>query len=246
MGKSYLPDGQGAIFKNIIRFAGGTPLDGRVVVDTYNDIAGNNYKELFTHEGVESFYVGMLVVTKDTGKLYVLTEEVETSTELNEAGEEIIVSNTVTAFKEVTPDLTEIEGDIADALDKIADLEETDITGVTVNNVKAVVGDDKVANVEIEARNVKLGEAIKFDGKEVYGSGQTVSAVLQAIQDSVSVAVSGGLTGIVAGDGVSVSEVTSNKQTISAKVSEDEDNLIKIGSDGGLFAVMYYDGDDAE
>jgi hypothetical protein len=73
-----------------------------------------------------------------------------------------------------------------------------------------------------------------------------VSAVLQAIQDSVSVAVSGGLTGIVAGDGVSVSEVTSNKQTISAKVSEDEDNLIKIGSDGGLFAVMYYDGDDAE
>ena len=246
MGKSYLPDGQGAIFKNIIRFAGGTPLDGRVVVDTYNDIAGENYKALFTHEGVESFYVGMLVVTKDTGKLYVLTEEVVTSTELNDAGEEIIVSNTVTAFKEVTPDLAEIEGDIADALDRIADLEETDITGVTVNNVKAVVGDDKVANVEIEARNVKLGESIKFDGKEVYGSGQTVSAVLQAIQDSVSVAVSGGLTGIIAGDGVSVSEVTSNKQTISAKVSEDEDNLIKIGSDGGLFAVMYYDGDDAE
>ena len=89
MGKSYLPDGQGAVFKNIIRFAGNTPLDGRAVVDTFNDISGEKYKALFTHEGVASYYVGMLVVTKDTGKVYVLKE---------------------TGFEEVTPDLSTILG----------------------------------------------------------------------------------------------------------------------------------------
>lgn len=90
MGKSYLPDGQGAIFKNIIRFAGGTPLDGRAVVDTFSDIEGDKYKVLFTHEGVASYYEGMLVVTKDTGKVYVLTTE--------------------GVFKEVTPDLNKVLG----------------------------------------------------------------------------------------------------------------------------------------
>lgn len=90
MGKSYLPDGQGAVFKNIIRFAGGTPLDGRAVVDTFSDIEGDKYKVLFTHEGVASYYEGMLVVTKDTGKVYVLTTE--------------------GVFKEVTPDLNKVLG----------------------------------------------------------------------------------------------------------------------------------------
>lgn len=89
MGKTYLPDGQGAIFKNIIRFAGGTPLDGRAVVDSYSDIQGDRYKTLFTHEGVESYYEGMLVVTKDTGKVYVLLNG---------------------TFVEVTPDLSQVLG----------------------------------------------------------------------------------------------------------------------------------------
>jgi hypothetical protein len=78
-----------AVFKNVIKFVGGAALDGRTVVDTYSDIAGENYKSLFTFEdngsNVASYYTGMTVVTKDTGKLYVLTNE--------------------GVFKEVTPDV---------------------------------------------------------------------------------------------------------------------------------------------
>lgn len=77
-----------AVFKNVIKFAGAAALDGRTVVDTYSDIAGEKYKELFTfninNENIISYYQGMTVVTKDTGKLYVLV------------GEE---------FKEITPDI---------------------------------------------------------------------------------------------------------------------------------------------
>lgn len=96
MAKTYLPNGAGAPFKNIIRFIGGKPLDGRTVVDTYSDISGDNYKALFTNEDngsqIISYYTGMLVVTKDTGKLYVLASD--------------------GLFKEVTPDLSNIYGSI--------------------------------------------------------------------------------------------------------------------------------------
>ena len=143
-------------------------------------------------------------------------------------------------------DFNEFSQELEDKLQGIAEGAEVNvIESVKVNGKEATI-EEKVALVEIEAKDIKLGSAITTDGSEVYGSGQTISAVLQGIQDSVTVAVSGSLTGVVAGDGISVSEVVANKQTISVKVSSDEGNLIKNGTDGGVFAAMYYDGDDAE
>lgn len=96
MAITYLTGGVGAITKNILRFVADMPLDGRVVVDTYSDISGDNYKSLFSNvvdgKTLPSYYTGMLVVTKDTGKLYVLASD--------------------GLFKEVTPDLSNIYGSI--------------------------------------------------------------------------------------------------------------------------------------
>ena len=97
MAKTYLLDGQGAPFKNNIRFLGAKPLDGRAVVDSYSDIEGNKYINTFTNtvDGTQyaSYYPGMLVVTKNTGKLYVLATD--------------------GLFKEVTPDLSKVLGSIS-------------------------------------------------------------------------------------------------------------------------------------
>lgn len=97
MAKTYLLDGQGAAFKNVIRFIGDKPLDGRAVVDSYSDIEGYAYKTTFTNDDngspIISYYPGMLVVTKDTGKLYVLATD--------------------GLFKEVTPDLSKVLGSIS-------------------------------------------------------------------------------------------------------------------------------------
>jgi hypothetical protein len=118
------------------------------------------------------------------------------------------------------------------------------IEAVKVNGVDAVVT-EKLAEVKIEADDIELGAAITADGEEVYGATQKLSSVLQGIQDSISVAVSGGLTGVVAGNGIEVSAVSANKQTVSAKVSAAEGNLISV-DENGLFAAMYFDGDDQE
>ncbi len=109
---------------------------------------------------------------------------------------------------------------------------------VTVDGTKVLVG----ANIQGDVKNPETGEISK---ETVYGSTTTLAAVLQGIQDSVSVAVSGGLTSVVAGNGVEVSAVASNKQTVSVKVSNAEGNMIT-ADENGIYAAMYYDGDDAE
>lgn len=121
------------------------------------------------------------------------------------------------------------------------------IESVTVNGVSATIDTDKNANVTINSNDVKLGTNITSDNKDVYTTGNTLSEVLQGIQNSITVAVSGGLTSITPGEGIAVSAVASNTQTVSIKVSQDNDNLIKISeTDNGIFAAMYYGGDDAE
>lgn len=119
------------------------------------------------------------------------------------------------------------------------------IDAVKVNGIDATVTEG-VAEVTVNATDVKLGAAITADGQEVYTSDKKLSEVLQGIQDSISVAVSGGLTGIVPGNGIEVSEVAGNKQTVSVKVSAADGNLLLMNEDGGLYAAMYYEGDDIE
>ena len=118
------------------------------------------------------------------------------------------------------------------------------IEAVKVNGVEATVA-EKVAEVTVTGADVALGADITSEEEVVYNKDTKLSSVLQGIQDSISVAVSGGLTGVVGGNGIEVSAVAANKQTISAKVSDAEGNLISV-DENGLYAAMYYDGDDVE
>lgn len=150
-----------------------------------------------------------------------------------------------------TEGFNEFTTEMESKLDGIAEGAQVNvIESVSVNGVDVTIADKK-AEITFEADDIKLGTAIIADEngepKEVYGTGSTITSVLQGIQDSITVAVSGGLTGVVAGDGMAVSAVSANKQTVSAKISADEGNLLKVSeTDKGLFVAMYYDGDDAE
>ena len=119
------------------------------------------------------------------------------------------------------------------------------IEAVTVNGVEATITDTKVAEVTIDGTQVALGKDVVSDDTVVYAATKNIADVLQGIQDSIAVAVSGGLTGVVAGNGVEVSAVAANKQTVSVKVSTAEGNMIT-ADENGIYAAMYYDGDDAE
>ena len=147
-----------SVFKNVIKFVGSAALDGRTVVDTYSDIAGENYRSLFTFEDngemIPSYYTGMTVVTKDTGKLYVLTSD--------------------DVFKEVTPDvLGSISVDTyADAVGKAGSTNIGQIIYVKITTYKK---GDGYTQVESEADvDPVTGKVIEYSAAPyiVIGSGQ--------------------------------------------------------------------------
>ena len=124
------------------------------------------------------------------------------------------------------------------------------IENIKVNGIEGTVDEEnKISELTISTDNINLGTNITGATEDdvVYTTGDTISSVLQGIQNSIIDAVNGSLASIEAGDGITVSEVAENKQTVSVNISSDEGNMIKISeTDKGIFAAMYYDGDDTE
>lgn len=116
---------------------------------------------------------------------------------------------------------------------------------VKVNGVEAVV-ENGVADVKVDATNIELGVELTADDQKKYEATDKLSTVLQGIQNSITQAAGGAYLGVTAGDGVAVSDIVGNQQTVSVKLSTDSGNLLSFSEDKGLFAAMYYDGDDAE
>lgn len=119
------------------------------------------------------------------------------------------------------------------------------VDAVKVNGVEAVV-ENGVADVKVDATNIELGVELTADGQKKYDTTDKLSAVLQGIQNSITQAAGGAYLGVKAGEGVAVSDIVGNQQTVSVKLSTDSGNLLSFSEDKGLFAAMYYDGDDAE
>lgn len=119
------------------------------------------------------------------------------------------------------------------------------VDAVKVNGVEAVV-ENGVADVKVDAVNIELGVELTANGEKKYDATDKLSTVLQGIQNSITQAAGGAYLGVTAGDGVAVSDIVGNQQTVSVKLSTDSGNLLSFSEDKGLFAAMYYDGDDAE
>jgi hypothetical protein len=119
------------------------------------------------------------------------------------------------------------------------------VDAVKVNGVEAVV-ENGVADVNVDATNIELGVELTAGDQKKYEATDKLSTVLQGIQNSITQAAGGAYLGVTAGDGVAVSDIVGNQQTVSVKLSTDSGNLLSFSEDKGLFAAMYYDGDDAE
>ena len=119
------------------------------------------------------------------------------------------------------------------------------IESIDVNGVKATVT-DKHASVSVSAKDIEIGEDIIDNEEVIYDSNSKVSSVLQSIQNSITKAEAGGYKGVVAGNGINAEPSSTHTQhTISIKVSDEANNLISV-NERGIFAAMYYDGDDME
>jgi len=76
--------------------------------------------------------------------------------------------------------------------------------------------------ITLNGGDIKLDGYAKAASKGAIATGDTVNAALGKLEKGLEEAIAGGLQSVEAGNGISVSEVANNKQTISAKVKSDE------------------------
>lgn len=117
------------------------------------------------------------------------------------------------------------------------------IENVEVNGVDATIS-GKTASVKINAEDIEIGVPITDGSTDIHAANAKISTVLQSIQDSITVAQAGSYAGVVPGNGINA-ELTASKtqHTISVKLANTDGNLLSVDGNG-LFAAMYYDGDD--
>ena len=147
----------------------------------------------------------------------------------------------------------EFEAEYEEKLNGIAAGAEVNvIESVKVNGIEASIT-NKEASVKVDAKDIELGEDI-MNGEEVkYSSDAKVSTVLQSIQESIRGAIAGGVNSVSSGDrAITVNSADANNPviTLNTEVSTDETiadgHIAIIKGNNGVYAAMYYDGDDVE
>jgi antitoxin component YwqK of YwqJK toxin-antitoxin module len=129
------------------------------------------------------------------------------------------------------------EGDTESVMTKIAALAEGKLDVTATINGQGFVDGAAVIN----AGDIKLSEKTNS-----YDESLTLQSVIASLDSRITSAVSGGLTSVAAGNGVSVSAVAGNSQTISLKCRESETNAVVIDENGIYVEQIMVDGNDTE
>lgn len=231
-------------FPSALKPTGAQPLDDRTIVKTFNDLLDEN---TFIIDGASAAYPGMSVTVIDENKTYILKGVHPLDDNGVEKEDEWIVSNLKIAENWVPAGSSDLSGELADLITTV----DKKIESVNVNGIDATVTKG-AASVKIDADNIELGTAITSDGEVanedesnvVHKADAKLSIVLQGIYDSISGAEAGGVSAIAAADkSILINSADKNNPTVRVQLSTNENNLLSV--DGtGLFAAMYYEGDD--
>ncbi len=135
-----------------------------------------------------------------------------------------ITSSVTEAFKEVDRVITGNEEIVSNALN---DLEETKVENINVNGVEGTFS-NKVASVTIDGADIKLDGYASGSSSGAVVATDTVNQAIGKLENQVKAAVAGGLQAVESGNGISVSAVANNRQTISVKL---KDNVTTSGSE---------------
>lgn len=120
----------------------------------------------------------------------------------------------VTTASSVTDAVKAVEGKIK-AIDAVS-AAKVDVISVNGVTSKAAAEGDVVATVTIDGADIKLDGYAKGTNSGDIAATDTVNAALGKLENKVANAVANSLVGVEAGNGVNVTAVADNKQTISA------------------------------
>lgn len=112
-------------------------------------------------------------------------------------------------------------------------------SGITITNNAITIDENIVATktfvnsklTDLKGKDIPVGTVIG----SIISADTKIDVALQALNDKISGAISGGLTSVIAGNGISVSPVSDNSQTISTKIVNE--NGLSVDTNGIQMAL---------
>lgn len=239
------------------------PYDGAIVGDLYLEltIANQPTPVYIPVKSLTDVYTGSTYITVDAGVISVKYDDLKNqiSTDLItpvtnridtlEGELDAVVATVGTAEAGLVKDVSDLKTNLDQKVDKVEgsslitseklaliDTNASEIAGLKSNlsakldNTATVNGQSFVDGAcTIDATNINIKNKI---GSNIAGT--SIEAVLTDLDSRITSAVSGGLTSVTAGNGIEVSPVEGNSQTVSIKKDVKEKNMIEI-STSGLF-----------
>lgn len=239
------------------------PYSGAQVGDLYLEltIANQSTPVYIPVKSLTDVYTGSTYISVDAEVISVkyedLKNQINTDLVAPISGKVTTVEGKVTALEAavgtaeggLVKDVADLEASLANKVDKVdgsslisaekltlIDTNASDIAGLKssvaakLDNTATVNGQAFVGGAcTINATQINIQSAV---GPNIAGS--NIEAVLTNLDSRITSAVSGGLTSVAAGNGIEVSGVEGNSQTVSVKKDVKENNMVEI-STSGLF-----------
>ena len=224
-----------------------TELEGKITAAT-SDLQGKIDTKVTAEEGKSLI---------ETAKIDQIGQN---AADIAAANQTIATKADQSALDEATGRIDAIETNVADI--KVKDVDKTPSNGINLElseaGVISVVANIKVKEVNVAPSNgVKLtlsetGElgvsvdptafkaGVAYDATDIktkadigtITAGTSVESALSTLNDKITSAISGGLTNVVAGNGIEVSEVSGNSQTVSIKVADKDNSNLHADASG--------------
>lgn len=239
------------------------PYSGAQVGDLYLEltIANQPTPVYIPVKSLTDVYTGSTYISVDAGVISVkyadLKNQINTDLVAPISSKVTAVEGKVTALEAtvgtaesgLVKDVADLEASLANKVDKVVgsslisaeklaliDTNASDIAGLK-SSIAAKLDNTATVNGQAFVKGACTIDATQINIKDKIGTnvaGTAVESVLKDLDSRITSAVSGGLTSVTAGNGIEVSGVVGNSQTVSVKKDTKENNMVEI-STSGLF-----------
>jgi hypothetical protein len=239
------------------------PYAGAQVGDLYLEltIANQSTPVYIPVKSLTDVYTGSTYISVDAGVISVkyedLKNQINTDLVAPISSKVTAVEGKVTALEAtvgtaesgLVKDVADLEASLANKVDKVVgsslisaeklaliDTNASEIAGLK-SSLSAKLDNTATVNGQAFVEGACTIDATQINIKDKIGTniaGTPVESVLKDLDSRITSAVSGGLTSVTAGNGIEVSAVEGNSQTVSVKKDVKENNMVEI-STSGLF-----------
>lgn len=239
------------------------PYSGAQVGDLYLEltIANQGTPVYIPVKSLTDVYTGSTYISVDAGVISVkyndLKNQINTDLVAPISSKVTAVEGKVTALEAavgtaesgLVKDVADLEASLANKVDKVVgsslisaeklaliDTNASEIAGLK-SGLSAKLDNTATVNGQAFVEGACTIDATQINIKDKIGTniaGTPVESVLKDLDSRITSAVSGGLTSVTAGNGIEVSGVVGNSQTVSVKKDTKENNMVEI-STSGLF-----------